>query len=102
MTVSKLNKLLNLFTATETATEERVGILMKILTMLLLHLTVIAVIVMAVRLMTMEPPMDLLKQPRTSFCASSIISAVTSMNSYVKKKLPLSFQNTMMINWCTV
>ena len=78
------------------------GILMKILTMLLLHLTVIAVIVMAVRLMTMEPPMDLLKQPRTSFCASSIISAVTSMNSYVKKKLPLSFQNTMMINWCTV
>ena len=44
----------------------------------------------------MEPPMDLLKQPRTSFCASSIISAVTSMNSYVKKKLPLSFQNTMM------
>ena len=91
-----------MFTATETATEERVGILMKILTMLLLHLTVIAVIVMAVRLMTMEPPMDLLKQPRTSFCASSIISAVTSMNSYVKKKLPLSFQNTMMINWCTV
>ena len=75
---------------------------MKILTMLLLHLTVIAVTVMAVRLMTMEPPMDLLKQPRTSFCASSIISAVTSMNSYVKKKLPLSFQNTMMINWCTV
>ena len=78
------------------------GILMKILTMLNLHLTVIAVIVMALRLMTMEPPMDLLKQPRTSFCASSIISAVTSMNSYVKKKLPLSFQNTMMINWCTV
>ena len=91
-----------MFTATETATEERVGILMKILTMLLLHLTVIAVTVMAVRLMTMEPPMDLLKQPRTSFCASSIISAVTSMNSYVKKKLPLSFQNTMMNNWCTV
>ena len=91
-----------MFTATETATEERVGILMKILTMLLLHLTVIAVTVMAVRLMTMEPPMDLLKQPRTSFCASSIISAVTSMNSYVKKKLPLSLQNTMMINWCTV
>ena len=91
-----------MFTATETATEERVGILMKILTMLLLHLTVIAVTVMAVRLMTLEPPMDLLKQPRTSFCASSIISAVTSMNSYVKKKLPLSFQNTMMINWGTV
>ena len=85
-----------------TVTEERVGILKKILTMLLLHLTVIAVIVMAVRLMTMEPPMDLLKQPRTSFCASSIISAVTIMNSYVKKKLHLSFQNTMMINWFTV
>ena len=50
-------------TATETVTEERVGILMKILT--ILYLTVISVTVMAVRLMTMEPPMDLLKQPRT-------------------------------------
>ena len=36
---------------------------MKILT--ILYLAVISVTVMAVRLMTMETPMDLLKQPRT-------------------------------------
>ena len=75
---------------------------MKDLTMMILYLAVIAVTVIVVRLMTTEPPMDLLKKPRTSFCASSAISAVTSMSSYVKKKLPLLFQNTIMNNWCTV